>query len=303
MKVFISHSFDDKKLAFELQSILRKHGIEGYLAEEDPKFGSRLEKKIEDELFRSNYMVVIFTEKAKASATVNQEIGLARGKHIKTIIMLEEGVIPPILIGHREAEVFTRENFSEHCKRVGAFLLGKGVKIKELPNDKILRLVKGDITKRKVDVIVNSANSYLKHHGGVAEAIVRNGGHVIQKESDKIAPVPVGSAVITTAGKLPCKAVIHAVGPRMGEGDEVNKLKNAVISSLTLATQKGFRSISMPAISSGIYRFPKDKCAEILFSESKKFFHANPQTTLETIEFCIYDNDTLRYFTQQFDRF
>ncbi|MHB8546590.1 MAG: macro domain-containing protein [Nitrosotalea sp.] len=300
MKVFISHSFDDKKLAYELDHILSEYGIEGYLAEEDLKLGSRLEKKIEDELFRSEYVIVIFTEKAKASATVNQEIGLARGKRIKLIIMLEDGVIAPILIGHREAEVFTRENFSEHCKRVAEFMTD--VKMKEIQNGKILKLVKGDITERKVDVIVNAANSYLKHHAGVAGAIVKKGGYIIQKESDKIGHVPVGSAVITTSGKLPCKAVIHAVGPRMGEGDEDNKLKDAVINSLILASQKGFHSLSMPAISAGIYGFPKNRCAEILVSESRKFFSDNPKTTLETIEFCIYEDETLSYFTKQFER-
>ena len=305
MKVFVSHAFadDDKELASILQTNLMEQGIKSYLAEKNPEFGKDIGKKIEKEISDSDCLVAIYTNKAKGSASVNHEIGYARGKHVRIIIMLEKGVTPPILLAPKEAEEFTRENFEEHCKRVRTFLLEKmGVKIKEIQKGKTLRLVKGDITKRKVDVIVNSANSYLKHHGGVAEAIVRNGGYVIQKESKKIGFVPVGEAVITTAGKLPCKAIIHAVGPRMGEGDEDNKLKNAVINSLTLATQKGFRSISMPAISSGIYRFPKDKCAEILFSESKKFFHVNPQTTLETIEFCIYDNDTLRYFTQQFER-
>ena len=85
-------------------------------------------------------------------------------------------------------------------------------------NKKVLRLVKGDITERTVDVIVNASNSYLKHGGGVAAAIVRKGGKIIQEESDKIGFVPVGSSVITIAGRLPCKAVIHTVGPRMGEG-------------------------------------------------------------------------------------
>jgi O-acetyl-ADP-ribose deacetylase (regulator of RNase III) len=113
----------------------------------------------------------------------------------------------------------------------------------KLDNNKILRLVKGDITERDVDVIVNAANSYLKHGGGVAAAIVRKGGAIIQEESDEIGFVPVGSAVITGAGKLPCKAVIHTVGPSMGEGDEDNKLIRAVQSSLTLASEKGFKSI------------------------------------------------------------
>src|ERR1051326_57806 len=94
----------------------------------------------------------------------------------------------------------------------------------KLNNGKTINLVKGDITERSVDVIVNAANSYLKHGGGVAATIVRKGGAVIQDESDMIITagglVPVGSAVITTAGRLPCKAVIHTVGPRMGEGNE-----------------------------------------------------------------------------------
>jgi O-acetyl-ADP-ribose deacetylase (regulator of RNase III) len=164
---------------------------------------------------------------------------------------------------------------------------------------KIIRLVKGDITERAVDVIVNAANSYLKHGGGVAGAIVRKGGGIIQKESDKIGFVPVGSSVITGAGKLPCKAVIHAVGPKMGEGDEVAKLKSSVSSSLTLASEKKFRSISMPAISSGIFGFPKDRCAEILVEEARKYLMSNA-TSLEIIEFCVIDDETTDYFKNEF---
>ncbi|MCL5978910.1 MAG: macro domain-containing protein [Nitrospirae bacterium] len=167
-------------------------------------------------------------------------------------------------------------------------------------NNKILRLVLGDITGRDVDAIVNAANSHLQHGGGVAGAIVRKGGQVIQDESDKIGFVPVGNAVITTAGKLPAKFVIHAVGPRMGEGDEDNKLKNAVINSLKLASEKGLKSISMPAVSSGIFGFPKDRCAKILVSEAKSFLEENPNTSLELVEFCIFDEQTLGHFKQEF---
>jgi O-acetyl-ADP-ribose deacetylase (regulator of RNase III) len=168
--------------------------------------------------------------------------------------------------------------------------------------NKVLRLVTGDITERDVDAIVNAANSHLQHGGGVAGAIVRNGGQIIQDESDKIGFVPVGNAVITTAGKLPSKFVIHAVGPRMGEGDEDNKLKNAVINSLKLASEKGLKSISMPAISSGIFGFPKDRCAKILVTEAKKFLQEHKDTPLEIVEFCIFDDLTLGYFKQEFDK-
>ncbi len=172
----------------------------------------------------------------------------------------------------------------------------------KLDNNKILRLVNGDITERNVDVIVNAANSYLKHGGGVAAAIVRKGGAIIQEESDRIGGgfVPVGSAVITSAGKLPCMAVIHTVGPRMGEGDEDNKLLKSVQSTLALAAEKEFKSISIPAISSGIFGFPKDKCAKILVEESERFLEQNNTCSIDIIEFCIFDNETLDCFKTEF---
>ena len=138
--------------------------------------------------------------------------------------------------------------------------------------DTLLRLIEGDITERKVDVIVNPANSYLMHGGGVAGAIVRKGGKIIQEESKRIGFVKVGTSAITSSGNLPCKAVIHTVGPQMGEGNEDEKLSNAINSCLELATQKAFKSISIPAISSGIFGFPKDRCAKILVNETIKYF-------------------------------
>jgi len=163
----------------------------------------------------------------------------------------------------------------------------------------VIKLVRGDITERNTDAMVNAANSYLKHGGGVAAAIVRKGGSTIQDESDKIGFVPVGSAVITTAGKLSSKAVIHVVGPRTGEGNEDEKLTNAVKNALLLASKQNFSSVSMPAISSGIFGFPKDKCAKILVEESKRFLE-NETTSIEVIEFCIIDDETIEYFKAQF---
>ncbi len=167
--------------------------------------------------------------------------------------------------------------------------------------NKTLRLVQGDITERDVDAIVNAANSHLQHGGGVAGAIVRKGGQIIQDESDKIGYTPVGTAVITSAGKLPAKYVIHTVGPRMGEGDEDNKLKSAVNSTLQLASGKKLKSVSMPAISSGIFGFPKDRCAKILVAESANFLK-NQQTSLEVVEFCVYDDNTMEHFKRELER-
>ena len=93
--------------------------------------------------------------------------------------------------------------------------------------------------------------------------------------------------------------MIHAVGPRMGRGNEDKKLRKAVQSCLKLAADKGFKSISMPAISSGIFGFPKDRCAKILLDESKNFLTSN-DISIEIIEFCIFDDETLGYFKTEF---
>jgi O-acetyl-ADP-ribose deacetylase (regulator of RNase III) len=167
---------------------------------------------------------------------------------------------------------------------------------------KILRLVQGDITERNIDAIVNAANSRLQHGGGVAGAIVKKGGQIIQEESNKIGYAPVGTAVITGAGKLPARFIIHAVGPRMGEGDEDSKLKSAVLNCLILASEKGLKGISIPAISSGIFGFPKDRCAEILVKEALFYIKEHPKSSLQLIEFCVYDDLTTGYFQKEFDK-
>lgn len=171
----------------------------------------------------------------------------------------------------------------------------------KLSNNKIIRLIQDDITEQSVDAVVNPANSFLKHGGGVAGAIVRKGGNTIQVESDRIGFVPVGSSVITTSGRLPCKAIIHTVAPKIGEGNEDFKLSRSINSSLSLASQRGYTSISIPAISSGIFGFPKDKCANILLDETIKFL-TNNKTSLQRIEFCIIDDETLFYFKTEFNK-
>lgn len=105
-------------------------------------------------------------------------------------------------------------------------------------NGKKLCLVQGDITERDVDAIVNAANSHLQHGGGVAGAIVRKGGQIIQDESDRIGFTPVGTAVLTGAGKLPARFVIHTVGPRMGEGDGGQQVKECSAKHLKPCIRK-----------------------------------------------------------------
>ncbi len=168
-------------------------------------------------------------------------------------------------------------------------------------NSKTIKIMVGDITERDTDAVVNAANNYLKHGGGVAGAIVRKGGYIIQEESDRIGFVPTGSAAITTAGSLKTKYVIHAVGPKWGEGDEDIKLKNAVLSSLRIASDYKMKTLSFPAISSGIYGCPKDMVARILINTVVEYLK-NQDTTLETVEFCLFDEDTYRYFKLEFDK-
>jgi O-acetyl-ADP-ribose deacetylase (regulator of RNase III) len=158
----------------------------------------------------------------------------------------------------------------------------------------LLELIQDDITEQTTDVIVNAANSILQMGGGVAGAIRRRGGQVIQNECNKIGSINVGGAVITSAGKLPTKYVIHAVGPVHGEVHEDEKLKDATLNSLKLADQNNLRSITFPAISSGIFGFPIDRCATIMLSTTVAYL--NGPTRLEKVVFCLYDSETLQIF-------
>ncbi len=159
--------------------------------------------------------------------------------------------------------------------------------------------VVGDITREEVDAIVNAANEYLQHGGGVAGAIVRAGGQVIQEESDHIGHTPTGSAVVTTAGALRTRFVIHAVGPvwRGGGHDEDNLLRSAVRSVLMRATELGLSSIAIPAISSGIFGFPKPRCARIIW-ETICIFLAETTTTIRLIKLTNIDLETAEFFRE-----
>lgn len=127
-----------------------------------------------------------------------------------------------------------------------------------------LALAQGDITDQDCDAIVNAANSQLLLGSGVAGAIRRKGGPSIQEECLKLGFCPVGQAVMTGAGDLKARYVIHAVGPRMGEGSERAKLASAVRASLDLAEDHRLASIAFPAISTGVFGMPVEMCAEVM---------------------------------------
>ena len=179
-----------------------------------------------------------------------------------------------------------------------------------LNNEVNLSLYQGDITDERVDAIVNAANDWLQHGGGVAAAIVRKGGRQIQDESDRITrqygPLNVGCATYTSAGKLACRYVIHTVGPEWRKhGKENSKyfLRQACIESLHIAAlQLQLSSIALTAISSGIFGMPKDICAEVMFAAIEEFSSSVDAefSTLRDVRIVIIDKPTLSVFQEEF---
>jgi O-acetyl-ADP-ribose deacetylase (regulator of RNase III) len=176
----------------------------------------------------------------------------------------------------------------------------------QMPGGQVVRVVQNDLTEEAVDAIVNAANQHLAHGGGVAGAISRKGGPSIQQESDawvrEQGPVHTGSAAITGAGSLPCRYVIHAVGPVWGSGDEEAKLASAVRSALDLAGQYGLVSVSMPGISSGILGFPKPLCAQVLLRTVREWIAAHAESSVREVNLCNIDALTANLFCEEAER-
>eukprot|EP01102_Stenamoeba_stenopodia_P017304 TRINITY_DN6183_c0_g1_i1.p1 TRINITY_DN6183_c0_g1~~TRINITY_DN6183_c0_g1_i1.p1 ORF type:complete len:495 (-),score=88.43 TRINITY_DN6183_c0_g1_i1:38-1522(-) len=198
---------------------------------------------------------------------------------------------------------------------------------KQLSPSVTLEIRKGDLTEETSEAIVNAANGRLSHGGGVAGAISRNGGATIQDESDdwirEYGDVLTGNVAYTSAGYLPAKYVIHAVGPIWSSRNASkceNQLRMAVLNSLRCADQLSLSSVSIPAISSGIFGFPKELCAEIMLEEVMKYANEpttsslsssdatsttaateTPKPTLRTIRLVNFDDLTCNIFCKTFD--
>ena len=177
---------------------------------------------------------------------------------------------------------------------------------KKFPDGQTLQIVQGDITLEETDAIVNAANEHLQHGGGVAWAIVRRGGEAIQQESDawirKYGPVTHSHPAWTSGGLLPAKYVIHAVGPVWGDGNEDEKLSAAVHGSLEAADELKLSSLSLPAISTGIFGFPKDRAAGIIFSTIKNYF-AHHETGIKLVRIVLFDDTTIRAFVSSWTEY
>ena len=161
-------------------------------------------------------------------------------------------------------------------------------------NKTVVELCVCDITEMDTNAIVNAANSALQLGGGVAGAIRRKGGPQIQEECNQIGGIPVGSAMITSGGRLKAKYVIHAVGPIYGEEHDDEKLKDASLNALILADKAGLTSMAFPAISTGIFRFPKERCATIMLSTTRAYLEG--YTQLKQVYYCLFDKDTYDTF-------
>lgn len=163
-----------------------------------------------------------------------------------------------------------------------------------------LELVEGDITGLEVDAIVNAANEDLQLGSGVAGAIRQRGGPSIQEECNRIGHTPVGTAVMTGAGNLKARQVIHAVGPRMGDGDEDKKLAAAVRAALALADRRGLKSIAIPAISTGVFGFPMERASRIMLTEIHRFLQGG--TKLERVVICLHGEEAFGLFKKELRR-
>jgi O-acetyl-ADP-ribose deacetylase (regulator of RNase III) len=168
-------------------------------------------------------------------------------------------------------------------------------------NASTLILSCGDITKESTDAIVNAANSGLVGGGGVDGAIHRAGGPEIMQQCRKIGGCPTGKAVITTAGNLKAKYVIHTVGPRYydGTGKEAALLKSAYHESLKLASTKHLKSIAFPAISTGAYGYPIHEAARIALQTTIEYLKEHQD--IQLVRFVLYDHTSYDIFTKELE--
>lgn len=167
------------------------------------------------------------------------------------------------------------------------------------PQDVTFEIVQGDITREMTDAIVNAANSQLAHGGGLARAIVERGGEIIQEESNawvrEHGPVTHAEPAVTSGGALACRYVIHAVGPVWGSGDEDAKLRQAVWGTLWRADQLGIASLAIPAISTGIFGFPKERAARIIYQTLSAYFNT-AKTGLGYVALVLYQESDVVQF-------
>lgn len=165
-----------------------------------------------------------------------------------------------------------------------------------------IKIVEGDITKIKVDAIVNAANNTLLGGGGVDGAIHKAGGSIILEQCKKIGGCPTGEARITTGGNLPSNYIIHTVGPIYKDGSkgEDKLLYNAYFNSFKLAEEYNIKTIAFPSISTGVYGYPKDLASEIAIKAMIDFIDS--EVELEEIQFILFSQDDYKLYKEKLDQ-
>ena len=167
-------------------------------------------------------------------------------------------------------------------------------------------VVIGDLLAEPVDAIVNAANEHLAHGGGVAAAIARAAGPALEQEGDRLVaargPLEIGEAVVTTAGRLAFKGVVHAVGPHLGAGREEERLVQALCSAFLRAHERGWGSLSFPAVSSGIFAVPLEVCARAYVRAVREFLAAHSDTSLRKLRLCLFEGPLVALVEQALAR-
>ncbi len=163
-----------------------------------------------------------------------------------------------------------------------------------------IEVYKGDITQLELDALVNAANNRLWMGGGVAGALKRAGGQEIEAEAVKKGPIPIGEAVVTGAGSLKARYVIHAAVMGQDLKTDAEKIRQATENSLLRADELGINSIAFPALGTGVGGFPLDECARIMIGEVRQ--HSPAKTGLERVVFALYDESAYQAFKQELDR-
>ncbi len=160
-----------------------------------------------------------------------------------------------------------------------------------------VEVCRGDITQLELDSLVNAANNRLWMGGGVAGALKRAGGKEIEVEAVKKGPIPIGEAVVTGAGKLKARYIIHAAVMGQDLKTDAQKVRQATRNSLLRGDELGLKSMAFPALGTGVGGFPLDECARIMISEVRQY--SAKKTGLERVVFVLYDEPACQAFKQE----
>ena len=333
--IFISYAHKDSNKVFPIISEFHKAGFPIWYDEGiDP--GNEWPEEIANALLNCSLFIVFISSSSVKSKNVVREINYALSKDKPFIhIWLEEATLNPGLemqISTNQGIMCYKmepENFHRKCRQsFEAFKISRMQEKKQATPLKVsvdekqskknslefstikeaqaaIELVKGDITRVNTDAIVNAANSSLMGGGGVDGAIHRAAGKELLEECLRVAkerqdirggPCPAGDAVITGAGRLPCKKVIHTVGPVWHGGGrrEAELLASCYRKSLLLTAEAGLKSVAFPNISTGVYGYPKDRAAKIAVESVQKTLNETPG--IERVVFVCFDDENYRLY-------